>query len=340
MPRSAVVLLVTPHGGHIREERHDPRQNDIQWLIDDALAPVHAAKPQLNEAGSPEESTRWSIGTLRRVHDLIRRSDVVHLEDDSSFAAAIFTLCAWLYRRPTIVGPSANPATRPTLRRWHRRVFMRCLGGSILRFATRVVVPDEESRNRALAKDVEPSRIALIDPTADVGAFYQGLYGEIALPQRSEAPSRQLPAKRHVRGWLSVGVIVVVLVGVALLSPIRGALREQMALSFTRRVQAYSEVFLPEPLALPTKVKAGGRIAFNLGVHNQNGVTITYYYLVTESSGKGTIGVLGGYLRVASGRTSEIPLVIRARPGPELTVRVSVTPSNLSVAFHVRVVGT
>lgn len=334
------MLLVTPQGGHIREERHDSRQNEIQWLIDDALAPVHAVKPQLNEPGSPEEATKWSLGSLRRLRDLVRRSDVVHLEDDSSFPAAFSTLCAWLYHRPTVVGPSANPASRPSLRRWHRRVFTRCLGGSILRFATHVVVPDEESRNRVLAKDVEPSRIAMINPAADVEALYQDLYRQIAPPQPSQSPRRQLPAKRHLRGWLSLGVIVVLLVAVALLSPVRGAVRDQMALSFTRRAQPYSEVFLPEPLALPAKVKAGGRIAFNFGIDNKGGVTVTYYYLVTESNSKSTFGVLGGYLRVASGRTATIPLIIRAHPGPVLTVRVSVTPSNLSVAFHVRVVRT
>jgi hypothetical protein len=134
-----------------------------------------------------------------------------------------------------------------------------------------------------------------------------------------------------------VAAIAIVLAAVALLTPIRGALGHQLALSLVRQHEPYTAVFLPEPLALPTNVKAGNRMAFSFAVSNQGDVTVTYRYAVTESGPSGTVGALDGDVRVASGQTVRVPLVIRAaRPGPELTVRVAVTPSDLSVAFHIR----
>jgi hypothetical protein len=51
-------------------------------------------------------------------------------------------------------------------------------------------------------------------------------------------------------------------------------------------------------------VKAGNRIAFSFAVSNQGDVTVTYRYAVTESGPSGTVGVLDGDVRVASGRQS------------------------------------
>ena len=351
------MLLVTPPGGRLLAS-HPRHASDRHWLFDDAPAAAReAARPQLDGAPESDEANAWSLRTLLRIRAEVRRSGVVHLQDYSSLAAAICTLCAWLYYRPTIVGPSAEADIRPPappgwtrrlrgwrLRGWRRRLFVRCFGGSIVRFATRVVVLDPETFNKMLARGVEPMRIELSGPTVDLATVYEGLYEEIARPlqPRSSRPVRRprladdTVSTMRLRGWLSVAAVAIVLAAVALLTPIRGAFGHQLALSFARQPEPFTAVFIPEPLALPTSVRPGGRIAFSFAVSNEGDITVRYRYAVTESGSGETVRVRNGGMRVAAGQTVRVPLVIRAaRFGPRMTILVAVTPSRLSVAFHI-----
>lgn len=69
------------------------------------------------------------------------------------------------------------------------------------------------------------------------------------------------------RARRSVAAVALVLAVVPLLTPIRGALGHQLALSLACQPEPYTEVFFPEPLALPTNMKAGVATPFVLGHH-------------------------------------------------------------------------
>jgi hypothetical protein len=173
-----------------------------------------------------------------------------------------------------------------------------------------VVVPDPESYNRVLARDIEPSRVELNGPPVDLAAVYQGLYEEIALPRPPRPPQlsrRQRSADdavstRRSRGWLSVAAVAIAAAAIVLLMPIRGAPGHQLALSLARQ---------PEPLALPTHVKAGRRMTFSFAVSNQGDITVTYRYAVTESGPGGTVLLLGVLARREISRDGAEPVATR-----------------------------
>jgi hypothetical protein len=283
-----------------------------------------------------------------------------------------------------IVSPATSaPVCQPAIRDW-RHALSPCFTGTILRSATRVVVHNQDDFNRALVKDVEPSRIDFIDPTADLIAFYTELYEEMRVGRTSQgSPGRHLayngkgvrpsrewlgqhpvpvrppahskhrrlrhasgPHHRQVsmshgvvrlkRGGLFLSLVTIALVAAALLTPIATLLGRQLTLSLVRQPERYTAVFFPKPLALPTNVKVGSRMAFTFAVANHGANIVTYRYTVTESASGAAVGVMDGEVRVASGGTIGVPLIVRvAQPGPKLTVRVTVRPSDLDVAFYV-----
>jgi hypothetical protein len=153
--------------------------------------------------------------------------------------------------------------------------------------------------------------------------------------------TRPMPAEPVERGGVSRqhllrAVMAALVVTVGLVEVIRGPLAHQAALSLRRQPERYTELFFPRPLRLPTEVSAGGHLTFSFAVSNHGDAAGSYRYTVTESGARGTIQAEGSDLQVAAGQTVEHPVDIPAASlGSVLTVRVSVAPSGLSVAFHV-----
>ena len=81
--------------------------------------------------------------------------------------------------------------------------------------------------------------------------------------------------------------LVVVLVATAALVGVatRDSVLQQLKLSFTRQAPGYTELYFPEPAALPTAVEAGDVRDFRFTLANREGRTVRYSYVVTLDSG-------------------------------------------------------
>ena len=353
------VLLVRQQGGSWRRTLSGSGLSGFCRLFDDAYeAAQEAASPTVfqpaNDRGSVSRMHRfWSVRVC------VRRCGVVHIQDTSSLEAVLCTLWAWRYHRSTIVGLSSEATGRhPSVRGWRERLFVKCFLGSIARYATRVVVPDQESHDRMLFRNVEPSRVELPGPDIDLAALYLYLYAESAprvlagsfhprhkrnRTDRTDRPktsnwsgSSGRSAWRTRMGIVGASLAVSLAAVVAVVTPSNKAVDHQLALSFGRQQQPFTAVFFPAPLRLPTKVDVGSPMTFRFAVSNQGDSTVTYHYAVRQSN-SGNSNAVHGNIRVPSKKTVSAPLVLRALGGgPELTVRITVEPSGLSVSFHAR----
>ena len=350
------VLLVKRRGGSWRKTPSGSSLSGCCRLFDDAYeAAQEAASPTVSQPATDREG----VSRMHRFLGLrvyVRRCDVVHIQDTSPLEVALCTLMAWRYHRSTIVDLSSETTGRPpSTRGWRHRLFAKCFVGSIARYATGLVVADQESRKRMLFLNVEPSRVVLPDPYADLEALYLHLYAESAPrvltrsinPQwkRNRTDQTDRPKTSNLSGssgrsaWRPRRIVVASLVFslavvVAVVTPSNKAIDHQLNLSLVRQQQPFTTVFFPDALRLPSKVDVGSPMKFRFAVSNHGDSAVTYHYAVRQSN-SGNSNAVYGTIRVPSKKTISAPLVLRALGGgPELTVRITVEPSGLSVAFH------
>jgi hypothetical protein len=348
-------MLVAPPGRRFRSEldaRHELDARDVYLpycLIDDAsVAASEAARAPVGDEIVRAGPGARDLRTLWEARALVRRSEIVHLLDDASLMAAICAMWAWLYHRPAIVDSGVDVAGRalaPTS--WRSRAFTRCLNGLVVRFAQRVVVPNSQSRQRLRVKNVEESGIEIIDRTSTRALTYERIYEEVALHRSQTIASddglvtTESPRK-HSRGWAAAtlsATVVLAFIGIGALELNHSMPGHDLATSFARQPQAFTAVFLPKSLDIPTMAKPGSRIAFTFAISNDRNSATLYRYVVAESGPGKPVSVLQGHVRATPRQTVNVPLNIRVvKSGPRVLVRVTVTPSRLSVAFYTRVV--
>ena len=323
---------------------------------DATLTACRAVTGTLDGPVATRRRRRDDARTVVAAPGMVWRSDVVHLQEDSSWGAATCALCAHLLHRPvvvTVVGPPVAVARRAGRRR--PRALGRALAGPVVRSASRVVVASRLTGTEMLARGVDPDRLELSEeaagpagsepsgPSARRAVAYRRIYRQLAegMVARRRPPAgtwAAQPTELRRRRRLVIGAAVLVAVGLTVV--VTGPLPHQVAISLRRQADRHSAVFFVRPLALPSVAHVRRRVAFSFAVANRDPTVGIYHYTVTESSAGRTRQVGGGSLEVPVGRTAVRRVrVVAARIGRRLVVRVTVMPGDLSVAYHLRVLG-
>jgi hypothetical protein len=104
--------------------------------------------------------------------------------------------------------------------------------------------------------------------------------------------------RKFRRWWPIVAPAVVVAVGTSLLSP---AARHQWAISLFRQPTRYTSLSFNEASELPAKAIKGRPIIVSFTVGNQEGRSVHYRYVITQSDSEGTRILQSSARAVASG---------------------------------------
>lgn len=113
---------------------------------------------------------------------------------------------------------------------------------------------------------------------------------------------------RRRRWWPVIVPVVLVLLTVSLLS---GAGRRQWALSLVQQPTRFTALFFNDPAALPSAAVAGQLLPVSFSIANNEGRTVGYRYVITESSAAGSSVLKTAAGTVGDGRTLAISTVIR-----------------------------
>lgn len=143
---------------------------------------------------------------------------------------------------------------------------------------------------------------------------------------------------RRLRVGVTAGVLVVAVL--ALLGAVfHHRIGHQLALSFVRQPNHYSEIYFTHPQALFPLVPAGSTQTAEFGVTNHTGSTRAYQWVVQESTNGGPVGdIAHGVLTVAAGRAASTTFQFSVTTARNRAVLVTVLLADLGehIDFHTR----
>ncbi len=113
---------------------------------------------------------------------------------------------------------------------------------------------------------------------------------------------------RGLRWWLVIAPIAGVALAASLILP---AGRHEWALSIFRQPTPYTALSFDRAWALPTVIATGKPLSVTFVINNQEGRTLLYRYVVTETSPGLSATLVQATTSIEAGRSSTVKVVIR-----------------------------
>ena len=138
---------------------------------------------------------------------------------------------------------------------------------------------------------------------------------------------------RRALVWFAAAAVCIAAVGLVVAFPHQ--IGRQLSLSFTRHVTPYTELYFPDPAALPTPLRVPGPNRFTFTLVNHEGHRHVYRYLVTLTGPHGTSVVGDGTLALKDGAAGSRAVDFVA-PRRHAAYLLSVTIANPSQSIFFR----
>jgi hypothetical protein len=127
-------------------------------------------------------------------------------------------------------------------------------------------------------------------------------------PQLTQATLANRRGQKRRRWWPIVAPVTLLAVGASLLSP---AARHQWALSLIRQPSHYTSLSFDEASALPSRALKGKPIAVSFTVSNQEGHSVHYRYVLTQSDSAASKILQSSARTVSSGANWNVHTTIK-----------------------------